>query len=163
MLSPTLGLSNLELEPDNLYFSQISRWCWCFWTRDHLWEPLAYCFCCFYICFLKLFSRLLVTLPWFACLLIDWSISVFAGSFSVFAVLQSSLLGPQFLHIIFWWSHPIDWLEIPTKCWWLSQVLISCQTSSWLMFPLYFLGISTQISRRHLKLCMTETELCVIF
>lgn len=60
-------------------------------------------------------------------------------SLFVFEVLQSSLLGPKYLHIIFWWSHPIDWLEIPTKCWWLSQLLISCLTSSWLMFPLYFL------------------------
>lgn len=54
-------------------------------------------------------------------------------------VLQSSVLGPQYLHVIFWSQHPVDWLEVPTECWWLSQVFISCLTSPWLMFPLSFL------------------------
>lgn len=143
LLGLTLRLSNSGLKLENLHFSQISSWCWCFWPRDHTWRAIGVMFYCFYICFLL--ETLLLTScdTLLVCLLPYWLFfSVFPSSSPVCVrneVLQSLVLGPQYLHTIFWWSHPVEWPETPPKCRWPFQVLISFLTFSWLVFLLSFL------------------------
>lgn len=91
-------------------------------------------------------------LSWFVCYLMNCFL-VFPGSFSPGCVENevTSKLSPgtPVFTYCFWWSHPIDWLEIPPKSWWLSSVFISFLSSPWLMFllsslispPKYLIGI----------------------
>lgn len=130
MLGVTLRPSDSGLGPENLCFSQISRCCWCFWLRDYTLR--AICLMFFLLLHLlsswNLFLWLLVTLSWFACHLTIYSSSFLLVLSPCSKYWSSSELSSRIPVFTYYFSGELIqliWLDIPTKCWWLSHVFIS--------------------------------------